>query len=120
MADAAKLARLKPWPKGVGGGGGGRPKAYGRIRKRFNLALEGLTPGAQRSIADVIIAHALDDNSPKQTQAWNIVISYGLGSAPKNLDDETVIRLAEEMVAKMIERAKERAAQPKAIDVEAK
>jgi hypothetical protein len=109
------LANLRPFPKGVPSNpGGAKTRVFKAVRKKFGRALEGLDNKGQRSLAQVILDHAMDDDSPKQVAAWNIVISYGLGLPPKNLDSATVEALAEQMVKQMVERARQ-AAQEKAL-----
>lgn len=82
-----------------------------RVRRRFQAALDGRDSGEANSLANVILRHAFDDDSPKQAHAWDIVLAYGVGSPPKDLTPEAVEKMAEAMVEKMLGKARQVAAE---------
>lgn len=101
----------KPYTKGQSGNPKGRSKTYRAVRRMFQKALLEVTPNNAVPIAEKIIRHAHDDDSPRQEAAWKIMTSYGIGLPEKRLDDDTVTRLAEQMIQQgLAEAAARRAA----------
>lgn len=104
-----------PWKKGQSGNPNGRPKGVTEFGVRMRAAFEEANQKQRRSLADVILAIAFDGDNPKQMDAIKLAAAYGLGLPKRSLDDETVKRLATEMMEAALEEARKRRAEQAAI-----
>lgn len=67
-------------------------------------------PAKKRTLTDVVLKMAFDDDNPKQTWAIQFVAAYGIGLPKRSLDDETVKALATEMMEQALEEARRKRA----------
>jgi len=104
-----------PWKKGQSGNPRGRPKGVAEFATRMRVAFEEADPKKKRSLADVVLGIAFDDDNPKQMDAIKFAAAYGLGLPKRALDDETVKKLATEMMEAALEEARKRRSQQPAI-----
>jgi hypothetical protein len=100
------------WRKGVSGNPAGRPKGSIEFATRMRLAFTdpSVDPAKKRTLTDVVLAMAFDDDNPKQTWAIQFVAAYGIGLPKRSLDDEAVKALATEMMEQALEEARKRRA----------
>lgn len=98
------------WEKGQTGNPNGRPKGFVQVARTFRKALLEAPPGKRSSMMQKVIDQAFDDKHPLQGQSQNTMFAYGIGLPPKKLDDDTVARLAAQMVAQGIAEARARLA----------
>ncbi|MEP6651841.1 MAG: DUF5681 domain-containing protein [Myxococcales bacterium] len=112
------LGLAVPFKKGQSGNPSGKSKTFRAVRRMFQRALLEVTPNNAVPIAAKVIRAAADDDSPKQTEAWRTCFAYGIGMPQKSLDDDTVMRLAAQMMSQAIAEAEARR-RAKAVDVPA-
>lgn len=98
------------WKKGKSGNPAGRPKTSIDFARRMREAFNAAPEGQKMSLADVVLGIAFDGRNPKQMDAIKFCAAYGIGTPAKNLDNDTVKRLATEMMEQAIEEARKKRA----------
>lgn len=108
--EAATKGLKGPWPKGQSGNPSGKPKGTAEFATAMREAFTEADTVQKRSLVDVVLAIAFNDANPKQMEAIKFCAAYGWGLPKRALDDETVKKLAEEMMIQALEEARKRRA----------
>lgn len=97
---------------------GTRPKSFKGFRETMRAAFEttGHDPQGERTLTQVVLAKAYDDTSPDQSNMIKFAAAYAYGLPKAGLDEETILKLATELAAKMFEKAIEEARQRRVLE----